>query len=926
MEIFGFKSFADRSRIEFTPGITALLGPNGCGKSNVVDALKWVLGEQASRSLRADKMEDLIFNGTESRKALAVAEVSLTLSNETRVLDLDVAEICVKRRLYRSGESEYFINETPVKLKEVRELFYDTGVGKSAYSVMEQGRIDQILSTKPEERRYLFEEAAGITKTRMRGQEAERKLEKTEENLRQLEGILAEIRRTRESLQKQAEKTKAYRALRQEVFELEKRQQLRKIKELTTSRSVWAQKLEEKQAQRSDTQNGLEELNRTLEAGLKEVSGWEEQLVAGQKQLYGLDLEKSSIQNQVKVQQERRSHHENQLALTESRAKTFAERLSALQAETQEKLAQKHQRDQELAACQDNITLFERNIETAKLELVALAQQIQDAEQTLTNETQTERQLLNELGAVTDRLVHELEVGLQTAPDSAQMSSWAHLVDQGLANALLQTKGRAALLTDVLSVRSWPDDAPWAFLEKVAQNWQELATLLSDVQEHWVRYRASVPSFLQEFLAPEGIVTQKRSLEGKINASRQRATAAQDEIVTRRAQATRLTAQVEEYRQSLEELKIRQGTMNAQAQAGETALAELYQRVQEQEWSRQENERDQEEHRERIRLIDTNLEGLKAQEAELARQDNVLRGDTDKLEASIREKNQQMLGLEQGIKQKMNQLADFQREVERFQVHKAQLDTEIQAVLDHFRDKHSVDLAESLATLDSLDNADEKDLWNDKKEALKALGQVNLMAVEEFAEVDERYRFLTSQSEDLKKAREDLNQVTKEIRRESVLLFEKTFREIQTQFHQVFRRLFGGGRAELRLSDPANPLESGIDLFCQPPGKKLESISLLSGGEKSMTAVALLFATFQVKPSPFCLLDEIDAALDEANVDRFVNMLFEFAKTSQFIVISHNKKTAAGASTMIGVTMEDPGISKIIALRLSTGDSQGDQS
>ncbi|NNM66515.1 MAG: AAA family ATPase, partial [Spirochaetales bacterium] len=232
MEIFGFKSFADRSRIEFTPGITALLGPNGCGKSNVVDALKWVLGEQVSRSLRAEKMEDVIFGGTEKRKALAVAEVSLTMSNEEHVLDLDVPEISVKRRLYRSGESEYYINNTLVKLKELKELFYDTGVGKSAYSVMEQGRIDQILSTKPEERRYLFEEAAGITKYKMRGQEAERKLEKTEENLRQIEGILGEVRRSRESLQKQSEKTQTYRRLRDELFQLEKFQQLHRLKVL----------------------------------------------------------------------------------------------------------------------------------------------------------------------------------------------------------------------------------------------------------------------------------------------------------------------------------------------------------------------------------------------------------------------------------------------------------------------------------------------------------------------------------------------------------------------------------------------------------------------------------------------------------------------------------------------------------------------
>ncbi|HPS44007.1 MAG TPA: AAA family ATPase, partial [Treponemataceae bacterium] len=230
LEIFGFKSFADRTRIEFADGITALLGPNGCGKSNVVDAVKWVLGEQASKAMRADKMEDVIFNGTESRKALNVAEVTLTIANENGLLNLDMSEIAIKRRLYRSGESEYYINNAPVKLKDIRELFWDTGVGKAAYSVMEQGKIDQILSSKPEERRYIFEEAAGITRFKVRGAEAERKLEKTEENMRQIEGILGEVKRSYDTLKIQADKTTKYRSLRDSIFENELDIQLLRLK------------------------------------------------------------------------------------------------------------------------------------------------------------------------------------------------------------------------------------------------------------------------------------------------------------------------------------------------------------------------------------------------------------------------------------------------------------------------------------------------------------------------------------------------------------------------------------------------------------------------------------------------------------------------------------------------------------------------
>ena len=250
LDIHGFKSFADETRVEFADGITALLGPNGCGKSNVVDAVKWVLGEQASRSLRAEKMEDVIFNGTENRKALNVATVTLTLGNDTGLLPLDVPEIEIKRRLYRSGESEYFINSAPVRLKEVRELFWDTGVGKTAYSVMEQGKIDQVLSSKPEERRYLFEEAAGITKFRIRGAEAERKLAKTEENMRQVEGVLGEVKRSYDTLRVQSAKTLKYRSLKDEVFQYELDIQLLRLKNFRNERDEQQQALKKKTLER----------------------------------------------------------------------------------------------------------------------------------------------------------------------------------------------------------------------------------------------------------------------------------------------------------------------------------------------------------------------------------------------------------------------------------------------------------------------------------------------------------------------------------------------------------------------------------------------------------------------------------------------------------------------------------------------------
>ena len=290
LELFGFKSFADRTRIEFSEGITALLGPNGCGKSNVVDAVKWVLGEQAAKTMRAEKMEDVIFNGTESRKALNVAEVTLTISNDTGLLPIDTSEITIKRRLYRSGEGEYWINNQQCKLREVRELFWDTGVGKAAYSVMEQGKIDQILSSKPEDRRYLFEEAAGITRFKVKRAEAERKLERTEENMRQVESILNEVKRSYDSLKIQSDKTISWRKLKDDIFNFELDIQLLRLKGFIQTRHNCESDIQKATENRSRVQAQMDAVNAELSEHMDEVNTMEGRLVEMQQKIYGLAI------------------------------------------------------------------------------------------------------------------------------------------------------------------------------------------------------------------------------------------------------------------------------------------------------------------------------------------------------------------------------------------------------------------------------------------------------------------------------------------------------------------------------------------------------------------------------------------------------------------------------------------------------------
>ncbi|MDR0448700.1 MAG: AAA family ATPase, partial [Treponema sp.] len=330
LDIFGFKSFADRTQIEFASGITALLGPNGCGKSNVVDAVKWVLGEQAAKTLRAEKMEDVIFNGSENRKPLNVAEVTLTISNDEGFLPPDRSEIEIRRRLYRSGESEYHINGSAARLKEVRELFWDTGVGKTAYSVMEQGKIDQVLSSRPEERRYLFEEAAGITRYKIRTAEAQRKLEKTEENMRQVEGILGEVKRSHDSLKHQSDKTLKYRTLRDEIFQLELDIQLLRLKQFRYDRDGKNEELHKRRNRRDTIKTEIDSLSKSLEENLDAVNSLEEKLVEYQKNIYGLSVEKTAREKEARFLSEQSAQHKVKISQNEEREKAAIIRIAEL--------------------------------------------------------------------------------------------------------------------------------------------------------------------------------------------------------------------------------------------------------------------------------------------------------------------------------------------------------------------------------------------------------------------------------------------------------------------------------------------------------------------------------------------------------------------------------------------------------------------
>ncbi|MDR2193542.1 MAG: AAA family ATPase [Treponema sp.] len=935
LDIFGFKSFAERTHIEFADGITALLGPNGCGKSNVVDAIKWVLGEQKSTAMRAEKMEDVIFNGTDNRKPLNVAEVTLILANDAKLLPLDMPEVQIRRRLFRSGESEYYINANLVKLKDVRELFWDTGVGKAAYSVMEQGKIDQILSSKPDERRYLFEEAAGITKFKVKGREAEHKRARTEENMRQVEGILGEVKRGYDALKVQAEKTLKYRTLKDEVFHVELDIQLLRLKRFKNERDECNENLRTRTEERDALKTELNAVNKTLEESMDVVNGMEERLVEYQKTIYALAIEKNAKEKEVKLLIEQRNESKTKIAQNEARERHISLKIDELTGDADEQDALVRDLRRKVCDIEDNIRSFEENIGIASSRIGENEHTAKRAEEEIRSCERTQAGYEKDLEEITDDIVAALDAGLKDAGYSAAgRAARETALEELLARIETSLTGRGALIRDLADCAERAEQGgALPSPEEIKRLAGSIASALSETAAHiasahslFDQYRQSVPSFLDDFLAPEGIITKKRGLDRNIRSCKDSVEQYREKIADARRDNEDLSVKIDEYRATLGDLRINHARMSAQANAGEEK-ARLIRR----ELAGQENQRKTARDelfldRKRFADIEERITDTEQELADIERRGVTLSAEQEALETDIKKRNGDLAGTRDAITKRAADMLAVQTALERIHLQIVQADTEIKNIQDNFRETHSRDLMEFEERIPSIaaNPSELRESLAAARNALKNLGAVNLMAVEECAETKERFDFLSNQFADLVKARDDLENIAAEIRAESSALFIAAYNAIKKNFHNMFRRLFGGGRAELRLVDPNHVLESGIEIFAQPPGKKLENISLLSGGEKSMTAVALLFATYILKPSPFCLLDEIDAALDEANVNRFIQTLREFGGASQFIVITHNKKTMVGARTLLGVSMEEAGVTKVISVRLEHGEESGD--
>jgi len=1176
LELLGFKSFADKTAFNFHEGVTAIVGPNGCGKSNVLDAVRWALGEQSAKSLRGDEMADVIFNGAETRKPVGVAEVSLTFSNCAEELGIDWHDVRVTRRVYRDGNSEYLLNKTPCRLRDIQSLFADTGIARSAYSMMEQGKIDMILSSRPEDRRAVFEEAAGITKYKAQKREALRKLEATEANLLRIGDVIKEVKRQIGSLQRQAGKARRYQALHADLRVLETQRARKQLDSLDSELAACREEIEclseSEHAARGkidNSENALTEERRALDKidieiaeSRGEVQRLESEIAAHRNRIefnrqraeefaelvkraqrdIG-DAEKKCKQHAAEVEQRNRAIAEierqlkekdaeltelatlagqiqknrtkrgaqlQELQLTlsksESRLATLEEELSGTKTRRELTRAQSEQlanqirtlttargklarhivvsgktsrgdaiaveaglREKEklLSEAEQNLAAVERTLAEKRSRLDVL-RQLNDEGEGLVEGSRAVLKGLNDPGkfreVIAGSLVAHLDVDEKFVPAieaalgrnlHAVILKEARVASEIITRLRKKKLGQAALLIPQLTgsaqkparkslpegALAWATDkltAPSSLASLVGRLLGDVA-IFSDLQqalECKKREAAMAMATLAgEFISAEGIVFGGSSevrapslLERKAQIAdlakeeialvkqRESLCARRDEAKEALEIASRLQRELADTERKIDNLRSDKNALEHQMRAADERVAQFEREL---ETTRDELAKEQanlsafearqkqttareEELTEKMNQVRLAVaterqrhenfiaqhESMRAREAELVELIAVRKADIAMYEAKLAaqaEESRESEGLiksqtaqrehaeanavkiaelratqlssisdrEGDLRRLRDSLGQLQDRRAQRQVRESQLQMKIDNLAEHISRSYQIDLrgfvvdrpafekvlraqlkrridrsagdvtngGETAADFSEsaihLGDADLQKLITDLRTQLDNMGPVNLDAVHEYDELEERYKFLEAQNNDLTNSRRELLDVIAQINSTTRKLFDETFAQVRINFREMFTELFGGGRADLSLLDENDPLSCGIEIIAKPPGKQLQSISLLSGGERSMVAVALLFAIYMVRPSPFCILDEVDAAMDEGNINRFISVLERFVEQSQFIIITHNKRTIAKADVLYGVTMEERGVSKLVGMKLT---------
>jgi chromosome segregation protein len=903
MDLYGFKSFADKTQVTFEPGITVIIGPNGCGKSNVVDAIKWVLGEKQAKNIRGEKMEDIIFAGTEHRKQLSLSEVFVTIDNSNRVLDFDSDSVTVGRRIFRDGESEYLINKSPVRLKDVEKLFMDTGIGKASYSVMEQGKMDLILSTRPEDRRYIFEEAAGISKYKFQKKESLKKLTETSDNLERINDIIKEIEREKDFKSKQAETTKVYISLKTELSELDIKINILRYRELAKKQSKIQEDIERHNMEREAISSRVSTTSADNEKDEKRKNDIQHQLFELEKRLHAYRIRVEDID--VKTEKNRGLIDEEQ-NLKKGIENKIVERTKNLDRLLEEKQKSEQSGVEIGRKIEDDKQKLSAFFATRKRKIDSIHASRDSIEEKKAAIKDAEKGL-KELQALLEEVIRKLVDAIEKRKAELEGSEHERTQVRGVIHERIRAI-EDSLRRATADLRGGMHDSALALLEAI-----DMDSLKEDI----LKFESYEDGFRSILFDKTGIHAEKENLDRKIREKL-------DSIERFRGEITALEAHIQHEQVELEDVN------------------QMITRV-EKDLSRNENERD---------WIEKHIQSLGSQIVDFKKQidnyrEEILRADKKikELSEEIKEWDQRLVEFNERSESLLKEIADLTAKRE-------EIETKIHDRKNVARkDEEELQrIVEKITTLDKSQvelifkkNSIEEHLWieyekkikdvealnvmdsqmeglmsrsQDIKKQIQDLGPINNLAIEEYRNLKKRFEYYIKQKKDIEKAREDIFTVIEDINRTSIEMFMETFKSIQKNFSDIFRQLFEGGEAAIELNEPDNPLESGIEVMIRPPGKKLKNINLLSGGERALTAIALLFATYMVKPSPFCFLDEIDAPLDEQNIGRFVRMLKEFARGSQFIIVTHNKKTMSIGETLYGVTMEEPGVSKLVSIKM----------
>ena len=1177
--MYGFKSFADRIEIEFDKGITAIVGPNGSGKSNVSDAIRWVLGEQSAKSLRGSKMEDIIFSGTQQRNPLGFAEVSLTLDNSDHALPVDFTEVTITRRLFRSGESEYYINRSSCRLKDIIELFMDTGVGKEGYSIIGQGRIEEILSSQPENRRLVFEEAAGIVKYKARKQEAERKLENTQENMIRVEDILREIEHQLGPLEEQSRVAKEYLSLRDKLkfydlnrFIVEYDSHKKKIDKIRESVVLLEQDIKnhrqsiiEQEAKGNELNDQLIQLDNEIQSirdnryGIlneieklkgtiqvvqerivqldRERSRLEQELEWERESIVGKEKEKANVLDKLNDKKEGLNNSLSKSAELEAKLEEIQKQLSASQLEAQQKKDRVMEIWKALSEAKNNITKFQTlkaNLEEQKRQADQQLEELKKNKLSIINEYEAINENIKNINqkitakseekAVLEQKIASLEQGLKDLDNKlqqqnqqlegmksrlnllAEMSNAYEGYQKSVRSILLACQNNPSIRERVCGVVAELIDVPKKY--EVA-----IETALGSSLQHIVTYNEHDAKYIIEFLRQRklgratflpissikgrdlynyekavlsmegclgrgvdlikfddkykeifsnllgrvvitenldqaieiarkfsysfrivtlegdvvntggsmtggslskrstGIIGRSREIDelkggitqltGKMKVNIEKRKAQMEEYTQIRESRRRLSSEIHELeieiaaqKEHLEAIRVQIEKGDRETQSLEQAkvkldqdIKALIQSIEEQENIIEGLEIQNKDAQTLVDNTDSSIESISREKATIDQEiTNIkieiagLKHEISSLEEKLDQLDRDIVNHQKNIENKSNQIQEnsvsvekykeeivgYKNKIENLEIKAREEDAlltekqsvkeklsdkitnidkrikELTAVIEDIRtQKHSMDVQLSRAEVE-IENI-QNNVWEEYevsyaqalkyrdenltisqirkeiqhiKRRINKLGNININAIEEYKQVKERYDFLTKQKDDLVKAKENLQGIIKDITSTMETKFKEEFDIINKHFSRVFTQLFGGGRAELVLEDADNVLTSGIEIVAQPPGKKLQSISLLSGGEKALTAISILFAILEHKPAPFCVLDEIDAALDESNVQSFGQYLRKFSERTQFVLITHRRGTMENSDVLYGVAMEEKGVSRMVSVRL----------